>query len=128
MVATVININNKNKLFFQFPEESCVDELSSFPTYNSSSSSSSSTCSEIEAAFLPSYASSLALPSLISISRPHENTPSSLPPSVLSESLPYPEKKVKVVKGPSIRYVKDASQCSLSSQSNISEPEQYFYI
>ncbi|XP_023345854.1 uncharacterized protein LOC111714872 [Eurytemora carolleeae] len=115
----------------QFPEESCVDELSSFPTYNSSSSSSSSICSEIEAAFLPSsssYASSLALPSLISISRPHENTPSSLPPSVLSESLPYPEKKVKVVKGPSIRYVKDASQCSLSSQSNISEPEQYFYI
>ena len=115
-------------MLFQFPEESCVDELTSFPTYNSSSSSSSSTCSEIEAAFLPSsssYASSLALPSLISISRPHENTPSSLPPS---DSLSYPEKKVKVVKGPSMSYVKDASQCSLSSQSNISEPEQYFYI
>jgi len=99
----------------QFPEESCVDETT-FPPYSTSSSSSSSTCSEIEAAFLPS-SPSLSRP--LAHSRP---LPSSLTLSLASDA------KVKLVKGPSLSFVKGPSLGSLSSESNVSEAEQYFYI
>jgi len=139
----------------QFPEETCVDDNSALYCSYSSTDSSSSTCSEVEHAFLPrhpsstprhpsatptAFSSSLPLSTLLSLSRPHPTSLSdpsrgrstssdqSRGRSTSLSDPSLPSDPLSSSQGRALRIIKGPSFGSVSSDSNLSESEHFFYI